>query len=328
MPNTQPITVAAIQLDTDIGNVSRNLQQCRALVLEARAQGARWIALPEFFNTGFCWKPELADCIEDDSGVSLEFLRSLSQELGIVIGGSLLYREPSGGVRNRYFCFNEGHLVGVHDKDLPTMWESSLYEAGDASDTGALGRADEIRIGSAVCWEFMRTATSRRLRGKIDILLGGSNWWSIPNNWPTWLASHMETANNQNSLQCVQDTARLLGVPIVHAAHCNAFDCPTPGLPITYQGNMEGNTAIIDGYGQVLAMRSWDEGQGVVIAQVTPGAVSNDLPPIPDSFWLRTRGVIPTLSWHYHGFLGRRYYKKHVKQTYKTSTLKQQKEVH
>lgn len=314
MPTHQPLRVAAVQLDTDIGNVPRNLERCRQLVLQAHDQGATWIALPEFFNTGFCWKPELEQTIEGPNGQSVRFLQTLSKELSIVIGGSLLCRVSKDSVRNRYFCFSRGRLIGVHDKDLPTMWESTLYEGGDASDTGELGRIDEIRIGSAVCWEFMRTATSNRLKGRIDLLMGGSNWWSIPDNWPRWLTSGMENANRQNSIECVQDTARLIGAPILHAAHCNSFECPMPGFPLRYQGKMEGNTAIIDANGEILALRTAEEGEGVVVADITLGSAPAS-EPTPTRYWLRKRGLIPAFSWHYHGLLGRRYYHKYIKRT-------------
>ncbi len=73
--NNSYFTVAAIQLDTDIGNVEKNLAACKRLAEQAYARGARWIALPEFFNTGISWKPELVATFESEQGPSSELLR-------------------------------------------------------------------------------------------------------------------------------------------------------------------------------------------------------------------------------------------------------------
>jgi hypothetical protein len=48
------------------------------------------------------------------------------------------------------------------------MWENYYYEGGNPNDSGILGTYDSTRIGAAVCWEFMRTMTARRLRHKVD----------------------------------------------------------------------------------------------------------------------------------------------------------------
>ncbi|WP_298448770.1 carbon-nitrogen hydrolase family protein [uncultured Marinobacter sp.] len=303
--------VAALQVDTRIGDTQYNLTRCKALVEEACQAGAQWIALPEFFNTGVSWQPSLVNAIEDENGLSAQMLQTLSSQHKIVLGGSFLCRLADGSVRNRYQCYNRGELVGYHDKDLPTMWESAFYEGGDAGDTGELGIIDGVRVGTAVCWEFLRTATSRRLRGKVDVIIGGSHWWSIPENWPV-LYPWLEPGNRENSLQTVQDTARLVGAPIIHASHCNDFSCPMPGLPLTYCGHLEGQAAIVDGQGNLVAHRTYEQGPGIVLADICMLAVE-PAEPVPDRFWLRRRGLVPAFSWHLHGMLGRRWYKQNVK---------------
>jgi predicted amidohydrolase len=215
-------------------------------------------------------------------------------------------------VRNRYLAFANGTVVGFHDKDLPTMWENAFYEGGDTRDIGVLGRHDGVRVGAAVCWEFMRTMTARRLRGLLDVIMGGSCWWSIPSYLPGWIRDLWEEENRVNSMACVQDTARLAGVPVIHAAHCGPIRCPLFGLPpLPYWGYFEGNAAVVDAAGSVLALRRHDEGEGIVCAEVSLGeAPSRE--EIPEGFWLRPRGVLPTVAWHYQRLLGRRWYRRNV----------------
>lgn len=310
--NQARIKVAAVQLATRIADVDANLASCERLALQAVRDGARWIALPEFFNTGVSWNPKLVDTIEPIDGRSAQFLRDFSARHQVLVGGSLLCRLPSGAVRNRYLCFDNGSFVGQHDKDLPTMWENYFYEGGDPADTGLLGRREGIRIGTAVCWEFMRTMTARRLRQQVDVIIGGSCWWSLPTRYlPTGLRNRWETVNSDNAIGCVRDTARLLGVPVLHAAHSGAIECPMPGLPLRYHGYFQGHAAIVDARGEVLAHRAASDGAGVVSAEIVPRACETS-EPIPDRYWMRPRGWMAAAAWHYQKWLGRPWYARHV----------------
>lgn len=309
------IKVAAVQLATRIADSSANMASCERLALSAVQEGAQWIALPEFFNTGVAWEPKIANAIETEDGAAASFLRDFSARHGVVIGGSFLCRVATGAVRNRYLAFANGMLVGRHDKDLPTMWENAFYEGGGPGDTGLLGSHEGIRIGAAVCWEFMRTMTARRLRGRVDVIMGGSCWWSIPEIVPGFIKSSWERQNVLNAIGCIQDTARLVGAPVIHAAHCGSIDCPFFGLPpLIYRGHFEGSAAIVNASGQVIADRGNDDGEGIVCAEIPLGTmpVHDD---IPDRFWLRARGFLPAVAWHYHGLLGKFWYRRHVGKT-------------
>lgn len=316
------LKAAAIQLDTRIGDTEHNLRACELLAEQAIEQGASWIALPEFFNTGVCFDPELVNVIETEAGKSAQFLQQFSAKHSVVIGGSFMCRILNdggqfAGVRNRYLCFSNGELTGRHDKDLPTMWEAAFYEGGEPEDTGELGiinhKGSDIRVGTAVCWEFLRTQTARRLQGKVDVIIGGSHWWSIPENWPKLMTWGMEAKNDKNFISTVQETARLIGAPVLHASHCGRFTGKIPCMPgIPYSGILEGHTAIIDGHGNILAHRNKEEGEGIVVADITAGYVGSQCD-IPKHYWLRKRGFLPTLSWHLDGFIGKIWYNKHVK---------------
>ena len=305
--------VAAIQLKTTLADPDANIARCGKLAREALDKGAEWIALPEFFNTGIAWKPEIRDAIETESGRAAGLMRDLSKRNNIVIGGSFLCRIGSGAVVNRYMVFADGNSVGYHDKDLPTMWENAFYEGGAADDTGFIGRHKGVRIGSALCWEFMRTATALRLRGKVDLIMGGSCWWSIPELLPAFIRNPWEKKNAVNSIKCIQETARLTGAPVIHAAHCGEIECPLYGLrPLKYRGHFEGNAAIVDASGNVIARRSGAEGEGIVCADIEIGAVNSN-ENIPERFWLLPRGPLPAIAWYYQRWFGRRWYSKNVK---------------
>jgi predicted amidohydrolase len=269
--------------------------------------------LPEFFNTGVSWNQKIVAAIQTTDGAAASFLRDFSAKHQVVLGGSFLCRLYDGSVRNRYRCYANGTLIGQHDKDLPTMWENYYYEGGNPNDSGILGTYDSTRIGAAVCWEFMHTMTARRLRHKVDVIMGGSCWWSIPTNFSGFLQKLWKPANSHCALAAIQDSARLIGAPVIHAAHCGEIECPVPGLPIKYRGYFEGNAAIVDASGKVLAHRSAAQGEGIICAEISLGAQTTT-EEIPNRYWLRSRGFLPAFAWHHQRWLGRRWYARNVLQ--------------
>jgi predicted amidohydrolase len=303
------VRVAAVQLEVALAEVERNVEACESLARDAARAGAEAIALPEFFTTGAAFLPELATASLPPDGPAAEMLLRVAREEGVLVGGSFLCRDPDGEVRNAYLLAGPDGVLGRHDKDLPTMWENALYVGGE--DDGVIP-AGELTVGAAVCWEFMRSRTARRLRGRVDLVLGGSNWWSIP-EWPP--RRYFREAESRNAATAARAPAvfgRWVGAPVVHAANAGAFECPMPELPAaTYRGHFQGGALIADADGNVLARRDSAEGSGFVIADDD----ASRRPPaeeIPDRFWLHRRGALPTWTWHSQRILGRRWYRRHV----------------
>jgi predicted amidohydrolase len=302
--------VAAIQLEVALADVEANLAECESLARDAARDGAEAIALPEFFTSGAAFLPELADAALAPDGAATEMLVRVAGDEGVLIGGSFLCRDPDGEVRNAFLLAGPDGLLGRHDKDLPTMWENALYVGGD--DDGVI-EAGEVTVGAAVCWEFMRSQTARRLRGRVDIVLGGSNWWSVPAWPPAAYTRRAEAANAATAARAPTVFGRYVGAPVVHAAIAGDFSCPSPELPlITYRGHFQGGAQVADADGRVLARRERSEGSGYVIAEVE----ARRSPPreeVPDRFWLHRRGALSAAAWNTERLLGRRWYARNVR---------------
>jgi predicted amidohydrolase len=302
--------VAAVQLEPRIGDVAANLDACEQLADEAAAAGAEWIVLPEFFTTGMGFVPELAGAALRPDGEATELLLALARRHGAVVGGSFLCRDPDGEARNAFLLATPDGVVGRHDKDLPTMWENAFYVGG--SDDGVM-RAGELDVGAAVCWEFMRTQTARRLRGRVDIVVGGSFWWSIPAGWrPRSVMRRREAANERLAVRAAPAMASFVGAPVVHASHCGPLRCAMPWTPMDYNGHIEGGASIADAHGGVLAFRDRREGAGFAIADLEPGRVTPSRE-IPDRFWLHRRDPIQWWAWNFQRLHGQRWYAKHAR---------------
>jgi hypothetical protein len=68
---------------------------------------------------------------------------------------------------------------------------------------------------------------------------------------------------------------------------------------------------ICDASGRVLAGRAPEHGEGVVIADVTPGRFAPAWR-APDRFWLHRRGALAAFTWWYQRLWGQRYYRDNV----------------
>lgn len=266
--------------------------------------------LPEFFTTGMAFLEELADAALPPDGAGVQLMRELARRHDAIVGGSFMCRDPDGHNRNAWFLVApDGRVLGRHDKDLPTMWENCFYVGGH--DDGVLD-GDDLRVGAAMCWELMRTATARRLRGRVDLLVAGSAWWSIPPWPPAALSRRLEAANARTATSVATAMARALGAPVVHAAHCGRLRCPLPPVPgLTYRGRYEGGACIVDARGQTLAGRAAEDGPGIAIADVQPGTVAPTFE-LGKGFWLHPRGVIPAVAWACQRVHGRRWYRRHA----------------
>lgn len=140
---------------------------------------------------------------------------------------------------------------------------------------------------------------------QVDLVIGGSGWWSIPPWPPRPHVRRLEATNARRAIGASATFATYVGVPIVHAAHSGQVDCPLPWTPVNYHGHFEGGASVSDADGNVLAMRTRADGPGLAIADVTPGPARTTRP-LPNRFWLQRRGAVASLLWASPGTHGRR----------------------
>jgi predicted amidohydrolase len=266
------------------------------------------VVLPEFFTTGMAYLDSMRTGTVPFDGPVTAWLVEQAGRHGITLGGSFLCRDEDGEARNAFVLADGNGLIGRHDKDQPTMWENPFYVGGD--DDGIIGLPDGTRVGVALCWELMRSRTVRRLRGRVDVVLGGSAWWSIPASPPAALTRRWEAANHRTAAAAAPAFARLVGAPVVHASHSGRFKCPGLGMGAKYRGHFEGPTGVYSPTGDPLAERPAAAGPGTVVTDIEVGAVEPG-DTVPDRFWLHRRGLLPTLAWNLDGRLGRREYARH-----------------
>jgi predicted amidohydrolase len=265
-----------------IGDVSANLAQAEKLIIQAGKKGAQWIILPEMFTSAVGFHPNMLKAISAEDGEPLQMLKRLSRSGNTIIGGSYL-ASRGGQVYNSFaLVFPDGKVVR-HDKDYPTYWENCYYRGGN--DDGVLS-TPVGPVGSALCWEFIRSGTAKRLLGKVNMVVGGSCWWTLPDEADA--DSPRRAANLKMLKEAAPRMARMLGVPVVHGSHAGKFEAFfSPELPdVAYNSSYLGEAMIVDAGGKVLVRRSREEGAGVIVADIQLPDRPEPTEEIPGSFWI------------------------------------------
>lgn len=297
--------VAAIQMNAEFTNVKANLEIAKRLASEAFQEGAELVIIPEFFTSAMGFHPKMLDVVRPLKGEPWQLLNQLAKKYNGVIGGSFIALREQKSYNTFVLAFPDGTNY-YHDKDQPTMWENCYYLGG--TDDGIF-ETELGNIGVALCWEFVRTRTAQRLLDHVDIVVGGSCWWTLPErDIPGYSSELRETV-----LEMMEETpgkfARMLGIPVVHAAHAGDFEGETPLMPdIPYKSYYLGETQIVDGSGKILARLSREDGEGVILANIDLKKKWKPSEPIPDRFWIPDMPQGLKQAWNIFNKHGEKYY--------------------
>lgn len=115
------IRVAAIQMNSQLGELETNLATAEKLIREAFEQNAELVILPEFFTTpgyGFSYNPKVLEGVCPLDGKPMQMLKKLSQEYNGIVGGSFIAFHGKDAYNSFVLAFPDGtHFV--HNKDYP-----------------------------------------------------------------------------------------------------------------------------------------------------------------------------------------------------------------
>ncbi len=306
------MNAVAVQLFATPFALERNLQTAERLIREAAGQGARVIVLPELFNTGYVYTPRLLAAAETENGPTLSWLKKLSAELNVLIGGAMLMREG-----NHYFdvfvLAEPDGRVHKQRKRYPFVWERCFFEGGHETEVMATSVG---KIGLLVCWDTVFRSAWEPFRGKVDLVLASSappRFHRAVLNFPearkVYLAElspallHSRDVIDTWYTAASQRGAAFVGAPVVHAIMAGRFvsQLPYPSLSFgsaallrprylswtrqapqaTLRATFYGGSAIFDPNGTMLGQVAGDEGwvmsafQGVE----SPPPIATKLPP-------------------------------------------------
>lgn len=297
---SREIVVAAVQPALRTGAVEENLIRLEDLVRDAaRTHRPDIITVPEAATSPNVYSRAMRDVARPVDGAPMQLYRRLARELDVVVGGGFLARRGEH-VFGTYVLAEPDGRTHLHDKDIPTMWEQNYYRGGDDPGRTTLPGLDGVPVGIANGWEWARTGTARRLRGQVQLLLGGMCWPSYPANWrgPVGrLMAREDALQRQHARELPRQMARLIGAPAVMPSHVGPvhFDTPlAPGLP--WRTEMLGETQIVERDGTILARLSAADGEGHVAATVTLDRPA-PLDPLAPTYWIPPLSVATRAAW-------------------------------
>lgn len=142
---------AAIQMDCIPGDVAANLAAAERLVGEAARQGARLVALPELFSTGYRVEEDDARLSETIPGPTIQRMTALCRAHNIHIAGALI-EETAKGCYDTAFVTGPGGLLGTYRKSALWGAENGRFLPGEAAfpvfDIGC------CKLGLQICYEI------------------------------------------------------------------------------------------------------------------------------------------------------------------------------
>lgn len=251
-----PVRLAAIQTVSG-PDVQANLSEAGRLIAEAAAQGADFVALPEYFALlSPDERAKIAVREREGEGPIQEFLAAAAREHGVwIVGGTVpLEAQSSAHVRNSVLVFDDTgrrvvrydkiHLFGF-DNGRESFDESRTIEAG--AEPVAF-EAPFGRVGLSVCYDLRFPELYRSL-GPLDLIVVPSAFTATTGR------AHWETLLRARAIenQCY------VMAPAQGGRHA--------GGRVTW-----GHTMIIDPWGEVLACR--ESGPGVLSAELEPQRIA------------------------------------------------------
>jgi nitrilase len=261
-----PFRVAAVQTVSG-PDVAANLERAGELVAQAAAQGARIVALPEYFGIlGMKDTDKVAARERDGDGAIQCFLADTARHLGIwLLGGSVPLASPTEGkVFNSSLLYDDrGQRVARYDK-IHLFGLDLGPEKFSEARTIVAGTEVKVadspfgRLGLSICYD-VRFPELYRAMGAVDIIFVPSAFTATTGraHWEPLLRA-----------RAIENLAWVVA-PAQGGLHPNGRQT-------------HGHSMIVDPWGAVVAEREHDP--GVVIAEIDP------------TFQARLRASLPALE--------------------------------
>ncbi|SHH47079.1 Predicted amidohydrolase [Jatrophihabitans endophyticus] len=216
--------VAAVQHDIEWESATQTRDRVRPMIAQAVAGGARLVALPEMFATGFSMRPERI--AEDEGGPSERFLCEQAREHDAYLLASIAQRGADGGYRNNAVLARPDGTVHRYAKIHPFSYagEHEKYTAGTEHLTLDV---DGLRVSLFVCYDL-------RFADEFWALARDTDLYVVVANWPAPRHEHWRLLLRARA---VENQAYVLGVNRVGAAKDLGHD---------------GGSALIDPLGRVV----------------------------------------------------------------------------
>jgi N-carbamoylputrescine amidase len=269
---TVTIRVAAVQMESQNGDIKRNLAHATVFVEEAARKGARLIALPELMPTGYILTKEIWNAAEESNGFTVQWLKKNAARLGVFLGTSFLEADGDDFFNTFVMTDPDGQVAGRVRKQTPASLEGSFFKGEDGSHVINTGLG---KIGVGICYENWLSYLPRLMhRHSVDIML-------MPHSAPTsagnrFLKAEFDRYNNVMRSFPVY-YSRLLGIPVILINKCGPGPLIKPPF-FSQETSFPGLSAIADSDGSLKVQMGDEEGVIVEDIVINPARKTKTLP--------------------------------------------------
>lgn len=240
--------IAGIQFERRLGDLDYNVSKAAELVSDAAKQGARIIALPELFSTGYfplgpSVSNEYFDWAETADGSAVSAMRTVAKDTGATIIVPIFEFSPMLRMYyNTAFIVGPSGILGTYRKrhlpSTPLAMEAYYFSVGNLPY--GVFEVDGTMVGVSICYDRHFPEVYRHLALKgAEVVFSVNNTFST-HNTETW-EFEMRASASSNGIYIVQNNA------------VGEF----PDIP---DKSFFGRTSIVDPYGTVLKRMGAEEG--------------------------------------------------------------------
>lgn len=257
--DTRHLKIGVVQIDSQVGNVSANLEHAGELVNVAARKGAQIVLTPELMPCGYTLTEAIWSYAEPFNGRTVAWLIRLAKQLNIFLGTSFLEVADEDFYNTFVLAAPDGSIAGRVRKNPPASLEAFFYRGGDDAHVieTALGR-----IGVGVCYENLLYEHLREMQhASVDLILQPMAAGRL---------KPMRDGDIELFDSMVQRSApyhaRTLGVPVALADRTGLINTDLPGGFGEFHSTFPGYSQIVDSDGIVKARM--DDEEGALVAEV------------------------------------------------------------
>jgi N-carbamoylputrescine amidase len=256
---TRYLNIGVVQMNSEVGNISANLEHAGELVDMAARQGAQIVLTPELMPSGYTLTEAIWNYAERFDGLTVAWLRRLAKQLNIFLGTSFLEAAEEDFYNTFALAAPDGSIAGKVRKNPPASLEAYFYHGGNDPHVieTALGR-----IGVGICFENLLYEHLQEMqRDSVDLILQPM----AAGRLKPMKAGDIERFDSMIQ-RCAPYHARMLGVPVALSNRTGLIHTELPGGFGEFNSSFPGYSRIADSDGVVKARMKAEE--GVIVAEV------------------------------------------------------------
>lgn len=300
MPST--LSVAAVQMNCEPGNVALNLQRAEQFIKAAVEKGAKLVLLPELMPSGYILTEAIWDVAETINGEIVKWLLDTAKLYNIYLGFSFLEADGEDFYNSFVLSGPRGKLLGRVRKNPPASVEAYFYRAGNDSH---IIETDIGRIGVNICYEnLLHDHICDLHRADIDLLLAPSAAGNPKKFLPGDIKRFTDMLINMRKVY-----AESLEVPVVMTNRTGPLETKLPSPFPFLTSKFPGLSSIVDSDGSVKS--ALGEEEGVIVAEVIldPERKTRGEPKCYGKMWA-TRVPWYAFTWPWSQHMGEKSYAK------------------